>query len=136
MRRIIGYLWSWNKATPPVLIFDCYIDTIGVFFPRSLPKEDWARLRKIYGASPHKFRHWRKGYLLVFFQCPQRPLLREIKRLIKKHDGNIYRLDIAFDARVDPLMTAEEQYVFLKEHMLLIKRSAQRIWRSSMSTKR
>lgn len=111
----------------PVLKLDSYIDTIGVFFPRLLPKKDWARLRKLYGVSPYKFQHWKKGYILVFFQCPQIALLREIERLIRKHRGSIYRLDIGCDARIDEIMTAEEQFVFLKEHMLLIKRSAQRI---------
>lgn len=111
-----------------VIKFDCYIDTIGVFFPMSkLPPEDWARLRTLYGASPHKYRNRKKGYMLVFFQCPQPALLREIERLIRRHCGNIYRLDIGCDARIDPFMTAEEQFMFLKEHMLLIKRSAQRI---------
>jgi len=116
-----------RKARPAILRFDCYIDTIGVFFPRSLPKKDWARLRGLYSTSPHKFRHWKKGYMLVFFQCPQPALLRELERLIVEHFGNIYRLDIGCDARIDEIMTAEEQFVFLKEHMLLIKRSAQRI---------
>ncbi len=65
--------------------------------------------------------------MLAFFQCPQPALFRELERLMKEHSGNIYRLDIGYDARISPFMTAEEQFVFLKEHMLLIKRSAQRI---------
>jgi hypothetical protein len=128
MNEIIGDLTLRNKPARCVIKFDCYIDTIGVFFPMSkLPPEDWARLRAIYGASPHKYRNRKKGYMLVFFQCPQPVLLGEIERLIIMHCGNIYRLDLGYDARVNPLMTAEEQFVFLKEHMLLIKRSAQRI---------
>jgi hypothetical protein len=39
----------------------------------------------------------------------------------------LYRLDVACDARLDPTLTAEEQFVFIKEHMLMIQRDAQRI---------
>lgn len=121
---------SARDETPKCVPFSNSIVTSTLsacFFPRLLPKKDWARLRKLYGVSPYKFQHWKKGYILVFFQCPQIALLREIERLIRKHRGSIYRLDIGCDARIDEIMTAEEQFVFLKEHMLLIKRSAQRI---------
>lgn len=70
---------------------------------------------------------WRLVLHARLFQRPQPGLLRELGRLTTEHSGNIYRLDIACDARIDPLMTAEEQSTCLKEHMLLIKLSAQRI---------
>jgi hypothetical protein len=128
MHGIIGDLRARDKTTCPVLRFDCYIDTIGMFFPMiTLPKEDWSRLCALYGGKPHKYRNRKKRYMLVFFQCPQPALLQELERLCREYSGNIYRLDLGCDARIDPIMTVEEQFVFLKEHMLLIRRSAQRI---------
>src|SRR5689334_3446112 len=101
MHGMIGDLLARDKPARCVIKFDCYIDTIGVFFPMSkLLPEDWAGLRALYGASPHKYRNRKKRYILVFFQCPQPALLRELKRLIGEYSGNIYRLDIGCDARV------------------------------------
>ncbi|MDP2355495.1 MAG: hypothetical protein Q8M31_05480 [Beijerinckiaceae bacterium] len=128
MHAIIGNLRAWDKTTLPVIKFDCYIDTIGIFFPMIVvPKADWSRLCDLYGGKPHRYRNRKKRYMLVFFQCPQPALLRELSRLCRQYCGNIYRLDLAYDARIDEVMTVEQQFVFLKEHMLMIKRSAQRI---------
>ncbi|MCA6106114.1 hypothetical protein [Bradyrhizobium cenepequi] len=125
MSRIISAAVKSNK--PPIfpLIFDCYIDTIIVFFPTStLPRQDWNLLRTLYGATPHHHRNRKMGYMLVGFQCPQPDMLRALTRL---NSGKLYRLDIGCDARHAEDYTVEEQHRFLKEHMLLMHRTAKRI---------
>jgi hypothetical protein len=129
MHEIVGRNARAFKTARPVLEFLCYIDTIIVFFPViALEKADWRWLCELYGVKPHKYRNKKKRYLLVAFQCPQRELLREIANLCDKYCGNVYRLDIACDVIHDPNMTPQEQFRFIKEHMLVIHRDAQRIW--------
>lgn len=128
MSRMISLAYRLNKPTISPLIFDCYIDTIIIYFRTSrMPPEDWKLLRTIYGATPHHYRNGKIGYMLVGFQCPQPELLRELARLAREHGGMIYRLDIGCDVRIDEDYTVEEQQRFLKEHMLLIRRKSQRI---------
>ncbi|MGY2849308.1 hypothetical protein ACVIWU_000808 [Bradyrhizobium sp. USDA 4509] len=125
---ILRDLHERNK--PPVLrpIFDCFIDTLIVYFPTTaLAREDWTRLRKIYGDTPHHHQNADIGYMLIGFQCPQRELLHELALLGKQCGGKLYRLDIGCDARIDEDYTVEEQHRFLKEHMLLMHRNGQRI---------
>jgi len=128
MHKIVGRHARAFKTAQPIIEFLCYIDTIIVFFPVvALRKEDWRWLCELYGAKPHYYRNRKKIYLLVAFQCPQRALLREIANLCDKYCGSIYRLDIACDVIRDPMMTPQEQFRFIKEHMLMIHRDAQRI---------
>jgi hypothetical protein len=57
----------------------------------------------------------------------QPDLLRTLADLCDEYCGNVLRLDIGADARIDPTRTVDEQAVFLKERMLLIRRPAQSI---------
>ncbi|RXH05697.1 hypothetical protein EAS54_38995 [Bradyrhizobium guangzhouense] len=128
MHEIVGRDARAFKTTRHVIEFLCYIDTIIVFFPVvALCKTDWRWLCELYGAKPHFYRNRKKIYLLVAFQCPQRALLREIANLCDKYCGCLYRLDIACDVIRDPNMSPQEQFRFIKEHMLLMHRDAQRI---------
>lgn len=115
-------------ARKPVLSFVCYIDTLALFFPiRALRQAEQNRLRELYGATPHTYVNGKKGYMLLSVQCPQPDLIEFIAELVEKYGGNISRLDIAADARLDANMSVNEQHAFIKEHLLLRNRRAEPI---------
>lgn len=115
-------------ARHSVVEFDPYPDTLSVYFPRArLAYRDWERLCSIYGDQPHRVSNREIGFLIVGFQSPQPDLLRELTRLCEHYGGHLRSLDIALDARQDEAMTIEEQHRWIREHILLKHRAAQRI---------
>ncbi|WP_375157679.1 hypothetical protein [Bradyrhizobium sp. RDT46] len=58
--------------------------------------------------------------MFVAFQCPQPALLETLADLCTRYRGNLTRFDISSDA-IGP---AEQNLIFIKEHLLLIRRKA------------
>ncbi|OSI70973.1 hypothetical protein BSZ21_10200 [Bradyrhizobium canariense] len=108
-----------------LLMFDFYADTVVWFLPvRRIDRVEFNRLRELYdGESPIKPRPSLSAMQIVV-QSPQPELLTELAYLEEKYGGNTTRLDVSADVRPDPSISPELQLLFIKAHMLMLRRRA------------
>jgi hypothetical protein len=82
------------------------------------------RLREAYGTTPRIAVNHGLGYMMITTQCPQPDCLVELGDLQRHYEGDINRLDFAFEARPDPLMSPDEQMRWIRAHLMMKHRDA------------
>jgi hypothetical protein len=110
----------------PVIDFLAYVDTLIIFLPvRTIRTVEKNRLRDAYGAMPRTKVNTKLGYTMIATHCPQKNCLSVLDELQAHYGGVVSRIDFAFEACFDPLMSSEEQMRWLKAHLLFKRRIAQ-----------